>query len=80
MKGVINMSGKPNRNRQHQVLVRLNQEEYEKLTRLVKKSGLSREEYLRSLINKKTVSGYSEEFIQTRLKTVITKSGDGLWQ
>ena len=74
------MSGKPNRNRQLQVLVRLNQEEYEKLTRLVKKSGLSREEYLRSLINKKTVSGYSEEFIQTRLKTVITKSGDGLWQ
>ena len=74
------MSGKRNRNRQHQVLVRLNQEEYEKLTRLVKRSGLSREEDLRSLINNKTVSGYSEEFIQTRLKTIITKSGDGLWQ
>ena len=35
MKGVINMSGKPNRNRQYQLLVRLNQKEYEKLTRLV---------------------------------------------
>lgn len=74
------MSGKPNRNRQHQVLVRLNQEEYEKLTRLVKRSGLSREEYLRSLINKKQVNGYSAEFLQTRLEKIITKSGDDLWQ
>lgn len=74
------MSGKPNRKRQHQVLVRLSQEEYVKLMKAVNKSGLSREEYLRSLINKKQVNGYPAEFLQTRLEKVITKSGDDLWQ
>ncbi len=74
------MSGKPNRKRQHQVLVRLSQEEYVKLMKAVTKSGLSREEYLRSLINKKQVNGYSAEFLQTRLEKIITKSGDDLWQ
>ena len=47
------MGGKPNRTRRHQVLVRLTEDEYTMLMRQVKRSGLSREEYLRSLINKK---------------------------
>lgn len=74
------MSGKPNRTRRHQVLVRLTEDEYTMLMKQVKRSGLSREEYLRSLINKKKVSGYSAEFLQTRLEKIITKSGDGIWQ
>ena len=74
------MSGKPNRKRQHQVLVRLSQEEYVKLMKAVNNSGLSREEYLRSLINKKQVNGYPADFLQTRLEKIITKSGDDLWQ
>ena len=72
------MKNKPKRN--HEVLFRLSDKEFEVLLERVRASGLSREEYLRSLISGTSVCGYSDEFINTKLNKIITERGDENWQ
>jgi hypothetical protein len=69
------MTGKPKRNRNINIHIRLNEDEYEVLQRRVMKSRLSQSEYIRSLITGKSISGYSEEFYNSRLGKIITKKG-----
>ena len=66
--------------RNRTVLFRLSDQEFERLLKQVKASGLSREEYLRSLITDTSVGGFTDEFIKTRLNKTITERGDGDWQ
>lgn len=54
------------RKRTHDIKIRLNDEEFEYLDTLVKKTGLSRESYIRDLINLVVPNEMpSEEFIET---------------
>ena len=74
------MGSKRNRTRTHEFKVMLNDKENLLLLELAKRSGLSRSEYVRSLITGQSTRGYPEEFLKTRLDRTIRKSGDPNWQ
>ena len=74
------MGSKRNRTRTHEFKVMLNDKENQLLIELAKISGLSRSEYLRSLLTGKSTRGFSEEFVQKRLGRTIRKAGKPKWQ
>jgi hypothetical protein len=53
----------------------LNDQEMKLLTDQAKKCGLSRSEYLRSLLNGKSIRGYPEGFAESRLGKIFGKAG-----
>lgn len=69
------MKNKPNRTRTHEFKVMLNDQEMKLLTDQAKKCGLSRSEYLRSLLNGKSIRGYPEGFAESRLGKLFGKAG-----